>query len=379
MKRLPTAVVMLVLIAGGGVTGSETAQAASPPTLATLTGGTDLPNGQAVVEVEYASAPNALGIPTVMTDVAVSGTVTDADGKFAVALPDTAQVQEAAINGIVETLTVVRAGGRTTGSYTPVALPGSGEPTQATSGSGGGRTIDEGQLPVSVPTSDPSGDAVPADLTPDDDTTCQWTLGSTHEGSSRVGELHVNTTGGASGKFVYRQTADSTFTVGFKIDSESWSPSGSYTVSNTIGTTAAYSEPNISGFKSRTYAVDHMYYGEWYSNGWGGCPGYRVQTHATESVGDVFIGVNTPSEAPWPSCHADPYGYGTVEAGGSFDADRSQAENYDYVDEIYGFKFGGHTGYTNGIHIEYTGGSVPTYICGQAHMSGVPVIYHRSW
>jgi len=362
--------------------------ATAATTIATLTGKVDVSGGTAVLMVEYPTVVGTDGLPDEFTDVPVAKSRVSTGGSFSLALPDTTVVQGAAENGWVSTVTVVASGKDYTQNYTPVRL-------NTTSGSVGsvdevvplGATLAEDSMPTTAAMSTNVETAMTqASVTslsttsvvvPQDNTHCSWSRIGTAEPANRIGELHVADVAGSSGKFLYHTQADSHFTVGMSYNGGvNWSSSGSVTVSNSIGTTAHYTR----GRNSSTYANDHMYWGKYVNNGAATCPGRQLKARALHSAGDLFVGRNTPATAPWATCHRDPHGYGIVEVNGGFNADRATAHNYDFVGNAFGFSAGGHTGYTNGIHISLSNkGSVRTYACGDRSMPNPSIVYNKKF
>lgn len=68
-----------------------------------------------------------------------------------------------------------------------------------------------------------------------------------------------------------------------------------------------------------------------------------------------------------------------VGGGGTFSSDLGTAQNYDGIASIFGFNFGGHTGFTTNITHDYSnGGSATTYLCGTGYMPDVPILYNTT-
>jgi hypothetical protein len=69
---------------------------------------------------------------------------------------------------------------------------------------------------------------------------------------------------------------------------------------------------------------------------------------------------------------------------GFFDSDRATAKGYSADATVWGFSFGGHTGFTSTIHHHYMynnpGGGV-SYICGgdSGRMPNSKIIYSSGW
>jgi hypothetical protein len=269
------------------------------------------------------------------------------------------------VNGVLTTAvaTFSADGSRSSVSYVPVSVttPAPGTSLQFTDGS----AVSAGTMPAAQ--SAPTGTATPNVVPP-----CYWSLQSTTEKSTRIGELHVANQSGSHGTFTYHTQADSSLSVGLSTDGTTYSASGSVTVSNSLAATGGYT----TDAGSLTYAHDDMYYGHYTGSYWS-C-GATDKVQATKSTGDAFPGSGTPPGAPWSSCHNDPNGYAKIAANGSWDVDRARAVSYSAVATAVNFTVSGHTGYTDGIHIKLTNnGSQPTYACGTAQMPDVPIVYNK--
>jgi hypothetical protein len=82
------------------------------------------------------------------------------------------------------------------------------------------------------------------------------------------------------------------------------------------------------------------------------------------------MGVNSPDQNPYGSCSPgkDPLGDAVLDPSeGSFDSDRAVAWGYSGDASVWGFSFGGHTGFTSSIHHHYEyndPGGPYIYVCG---------------
>jgi hypothetical protein len=373
MNRISISSTLAAAAVAAALTGTILMPANAETPLATLTGTTDLSGGVAYLEVERATAFDSAGAPTQYTDTVVAQSPVNSFGQFTLTLPNTTPVTEAEANGWVNTLTVVKSGNRSTGNYQPVLLartdPSVGSSTDRISPT----TVSEGRLANAQTgvVDDTAGAVTPMDLT-----MCQWNRVSESEQPSRVGEIHVADTAGMSGTFTWHDQTDSDFSVGLSAAGSGWTTSGTFTLSESIGTNADFTD--AAG--DRDYANDTMYYGKFENNGAASCPGLQYKTHVIHSAGDIFRGTNTPGPLPYSSCHADPHGYSVIAYSGNWAKDQSTAVHYGTVASAFGYTFNGHTGYTSGIEIHlHDNGSSNTYACGTADMPNVPIVYSRSY
>lgn len=372
MKRTAAISVLAAATIATAMTASLSAPAASADTaLATLVGTTDLPGGVAYLEVEQPTAFDSDGQPTQYTDTVVDKQSTNGGGQFTVTLPNTTTVTGAAVNGWVNTLTVVKNGNQSTANYQPVLIDRSNTSAGSTQDLNSPTTVDEGTLAAAQTTSTTSTTSA----TPNDLTVCTWMRVNRSEQSTRVGEVHVANVSGMSGTFTWYTQDDSSFTVGMSTDGTNWGVDGTFTLSASIGSNAELTD----SAGQLDYVDDDMYYGKFENNGAASCPGVRYKTHVIGSVGDVFRGTNTPGNLPYSSCHNDPYGLAVVAYKGSWAQDQSTAVSYGVVASAFNFSFGGHTGYTSGIrvHLHNNNASANTYACGTNYVPNMPIVYSR--
>lgn len=410
MRRIIVSCASLATVLLASAAGAGAASAADPSTgtNTTFTGNTGIPGATVYLEVEQATSPDADGVPTQLTDTVVATTRADANGGFVVALPDTPVVRDAAIGGWINTVTVARAG-RRIGVHQDSALVSTTANTSlatdavalgAPDGTTGNAVHEDGFVSTSLTSSEVSAlnaagssadtaagpdiaaqTRTTAGVVPEDNTQCYWYRVAKTSHGSRVGELHVANVTGAHGKFMYAVRADSHFTVGFRYSSaDDWSVDGHATVDNAISSGGGFSRG--AGF--RGYAADSMDYGKFHPSGVPGptCVPGSEKIEALRSSGDAYVStVRTPSAAPWPSCHADPYTMAIISPhGGYYYNENTHAANYGLVANLWGFQFGGRTGYTSNIKIKLTNdGSKRTYACGTKDLPGVPILYNKSW
>jgi hypothetical protein len=129
------------------------------------------------------------------------------------------------------------------------------------------------------------------------------------------------------------------------------------------------------------YVDTDMYYQEYQSNFSGECGGENYMIQADHSGGTAFPGTNTPPVNPFGGCtHDTQWGYDhLVGGGGTFSSDLGTAQDYSRIASIFGFNFGGHTGFTTNITHDYSNtGSATTYLCGTGYMPDVPVLYNTT-
>jgi len=212
---------------------------------------------------------------------------------------------------------------------------------------------------------------------PDGVVPCEWLkYGSQREDETRIGEVHTDTDSGSTDEFKYATQADSTITVGVSASASSgWSGDGSVKISNHFGGSGSF--PNPAG--TLKYADGDFYYQRYESNNEPDCPG-KYMNQAVSALGDAFRGTNSPAANPYGGCLHDPHGQARADPhGGTFDQDRGTAEGYSGIANVFGFSFGGGTGFSNNIYQDYTNNSnVEQYYCGNGPMPDVPVIYNSS-
>ncbi|HEV2360985.1 MAG TPA: hypothetical protein VGS21_04735 [Acidimicrobiales bacterium] len=210
---------------------------------------------------------------------------------------------------------------------------------------------------------------------------CVWSIQSTEERTTRVGEVHVAAVKGMTMTFNYSVQADSTIEVGVGPGpSGPYQNAGALTVSNSFGSgaTGGYTEPYGGQVGYLGYANDDMYYGQYANNAGVGCTAGYLMNQALSSTGDAYAGPGQPGTNPWKSCQADPAGYARVQAGrGYYNADRGTAVTIGASAWFFGFLGSASTGYTNNINDYYrNSGSADTYVCGSTPPDNAPVLYN---
>jgi hypothetical protein len=339
--------------------------------------------GVVLVEAELALGrnTNAQHVATRLEDVVVaSERITS--GTFQVGVPDSATLRRAEQlgNGNVNFIVLVESGSHSTFQKVPVPLT-----TAAAAGNVSADVAVTGRY-VHLPSFNPFRPITPAVTRAiaraggplalankiHEDGCAYYAFGNPIEDTTRIGEVHSDTS--VDLFYTYHIQADTTLTVGFSNSSTSgFSADGSVTASNSMGATGGF--PANTGVVR--YADGHMYY-QRYSNRQPMCalPTYEIQVD--HAVGDAFYGSQVPPVNPYGGCAGfDPNGYAQMQAhGGTFDSDRATARGYSGSATLFGFSFGGHTGFTNDILQSYknvSGG--PQFVCGTTTMPDTPVIY----
>lgn len=382
----------LSVVSGAAVVALTTVLGTSNPAVAAATAVTftgaisSLPAGSGTITVaaEIPSNVDAHGVPGRLTDIPVA-TVPVGAGAFSVAVPDSATLAsaESVGNGNVNFALLVKSGDETAMQYVPAALT-----AQAAIGNDAA-TLQATRHVVTVPAfpaftvvgpspdASASPDASPsadASATPDGPPSCLWTAdGGPVEDATRTGEVHVDKDSGSTDTYQYKVQADSTISVGLQGTSGSFTTSGSVKITNSFSGSGSF--PNGPG--TLIYANGDFYYQKYDGNSPTLCGG-TAQVRATSAVGDAFQGTRQPAANPYGSCLNDPNGFARADkGGGTFNSDRGTALEYSGIANIWGYQFGGSTGFSNDIYQDYTNNSsVEQYYCGTSQMPDSPVIYN---
>jgi hypothetical protein len=195
----------------------------------------------------------------------------------------------------------------------------------------------------------------------------------------RIGQIHLNSSG-MTVRWTYNTQADTTVNVGISNTASSGYAQSTLTAiaNNSIGTNSGYtSGPG----ETLLYADGHMYYQQYENNGGDGCPPWLFKTQVDHAAGDSFPGTIPPSANPYLGCAGfDPNGFATVASnGGNFDSDRAQGYTEGAGVTFFGVSLGATTGFTSDIHHDYQNGTNGNqYVCGNAPMPNVPIIYSGS-
>jgi hypothetical protein len=372
-KRLVVAAVIGIVL-----TGATAASAGAAPVPAVVLHGSvsNLPSGSAWVEVQAQvpvskAAPNHRQAPT-YEDIPVAVETINTPG-FQIPVLESATLRRAERlgNGYVNFDVIVTAGFFVTTQYVSAAMT-------STAAAGNMQAVAEVQShQVALPPFRPFRRM----------TTQQSQLLSSHrpnvclikpdggevEDTTRIGEAHVNDAAGLSMRYNYHTEADSSITVGISEDGTNWSTDGSVTVSNSIGSDGGFT----AGDGTLIYVDGHIYYQKDFGYG---CP-FSFIVDAVQAAGDAFEGVQGPDANPYGGCLNDPNGLVEMQARtGTFSTDRGTAASYSAIATIWGFSFGGSTGFSSDIMQAYSNGNSGTqYLCGAAPMPDVPVLYSDTW
>ena len=203
---------------------------------------------------------------------------------------------------------------------------------------------------------------------------CPAYLLSDAEESTQIGELHTANVTGMTARYYYENYADSTITTGFSSSNSNFQAGGTVSVTNSIGTNASTAE--AAG--QHNFIGSHLMYGDFLVSSAYCGSFYAVMSY--DAIGDVYQNSQAP-ENPWGSCAADPYsGVATVSAnGGTYGTHSQTAEEYSAIASAFGFTFGGSTGYSSSIDIEWhNNGTVATYVCGNNNVANLASILYNN-
>lgn len=202
--------------------------------------------------------------------------------------------------------------------------------------------------------------------------------------ATRIGEMHLADLDGMVGRFVYSVQQDSDITTGFHVSGKAWDVSGEKHMSDSMNLSAGV---KFSG-GARRYINSHFIYRlRWVpqytcdENQW------MYSTFAYKGINDVFRGPNQPGSNPWGSCHRRESEFdgwrGTIARnGGSFSKQTGQGTSYGGVADVFGFRYGGKTGWTEHVRLDYHNNNrmKATYICGDGEDPGTAhTIYNNTW
>jgi hypothetical protein len=328
--------------------GSTNAALATSPSFGQLSG--NLPFTSANVEVEALTSSGAIPIMN----------VANVSNPYSLSIPDTPAIQgyASANNGILNTVVLAENGSSFTSEAAPLSV-------------GGSMTVPMSKvsvLPASaqVASSDAGVSASP-------DVCVNLTPTYMNNESTRIGQMQTDSQSGISAVYTYKVVADSTFTVGVSIDGGAFSIDGTSSIDNSM---TGSTNPEGTGFNH--YITDHMNYEE-QPNSCG-----ETLVWAYSSNGDTPTGSGVPPTLPWPSCQTAPYYAVLNPAGGgksgTFFKMTGTGDNYSIVATVFGFSFGGTTGYTTHAQIEYfNASSVGSWVCGggTGGIDNSPVIYNN--
>jgi hypothetical protein len=136
-----------------------------------------------------------------------------------------------------------------------------------------------------------------------------------------------------------------------------------------------------SGFTRRTgtrrYIVGQAYWQRYKASSRAAC-GHWYKNTLDHMAGSSGLGTRRPAANPYGGCLNDPYGQVTIHPDGFFGADRAKAVTMGGAATLWSFTFSESTGFTSGIHHNYTNNSnKDVYVCGRNYMPGVPMIYNN--
>ncbi|HUZ51595.1 MAG TPA: hypothetical protein VMU94_03600, partial [Streptosporangiaceae bacterium] len=195
---------------------------------------------------------------------------------------------------------------------------------------------------------------------------------------TRIGELHVASSGNIKGSYYYETDADSNMSIGESGNGSNFTAGGSIGIDNSIG--AGGSTVHTGGWVK--YVDDTMNYvkQKWVEQIGGQLCYYIIQPYS--SNGDAYDGTLTPPSNPWGNCASAPY-EARINPGGSWDALNSKSVTLMWAFSAFGlFQGSGSTGYQTTNRISYQdNGSSNTYVCGgggsPGDVQGSPVIYNN--
>lgn len=206
---------------------------------------------------------------------------------------------------------------------------------------------------------------------------CSWNAyGKSVEDSTRIGEIHTDQS--VNETFEYHTQEDTTLSVGYSESAGSgYSGHGSLTISGSMAGSGSFPVTP----ETLRYADGDMYYQRYEFIPGIECDPQGFKVQVDHAIGDAFLGSQSPAPNPYLGCRGyDPHGYAHLNPkGGIFSTDRSRALSYSADATIFGFNFGGSTGFTNDIYQSYVNHSAGAqYVCGTASMPDTPVIYSGS-
>jgi hypothetical protein len=347
------------------------ATASASTTLVTFTGSAALPAGAGTVIVQ---AEQGHGRPdaAVLTDVTVAHQAIG-PGPFSVAVPRSAAIAKAQVNGWVPFVIIVKSGPDVT--VQNVSVP-------VTAGAAGGnvaavrRTV--ALAPFAAFYAAPAALRARAIPPP-----CGWNrFGREVEKPVHIGQLHLTKLRGLSLTWDYGTEADTTMSVGYSDSpNKNWTLSGTYTATNSLGTDSGFT---IRNMRARRFVVGQAYFQRWRKTE--GCVERTYRDQLDHMAGSSWMGGTgphhniVPPPNPYNGCltRNDPFGNDQVPPGGHFSSDRDTAATLTAATTAYGMTFSATTGFTTHIHHDYLNLSRETvYVCGQDYMPDVPTIFNN--
>jgi hypothetical protein len=295
-----------------------------------------------------------------------------------VAVPQSAAVAKAEVNGWVPFVVIVESGKDVT--LQNISVP-------VTSLAAAGNATAAGEVASRKVTLPPFGAFYPSRLAGVNGPRwpipqCHWKRrGREVEKDVHIGEFHLIQKRGLTLAWDYGTEADTTMSVGYSLSPDgNYNTQGTYTATNSIATDSGFSV----GDKTRLRYVDgQAYFQRYWENSL--CPGKPYRLQLDHMVGNSYLaGVGkyhtiAPKPNPYHGClkSQDPWGNAAVYPGTHYSSDRSRAITFNAGVTVYGFTFSQSTGYTKNINADYQNGSHGiTYVCGKGYMPDVPVIYN---
>lgn len=95
-------------------------------------------------------------------------------------------------------------------------------------------------------------------------------------------------------------------------------------------------------------------------------------------MGDAFPGSSAPAPNPYGRCYLDPHEYATVASiNGHWNEDRSTAWYYNGIATVFGFTFGGSSGFTSVVNEGWdNNGPTETDVCGNKYPVQDSTVYY---
>lgn len=371
MRRLvllaAAAPIASLLVAGASATASTTA--------VTFTGSIQRPAGSGTLIVQAEQGHNVID-PRVLTDVQVASEKIDS-GTFSIAVPQSAAVTKAEVNGWVPFVLTVESGRDVTVQNISVPLA-----KKAANGNIGVAR----QLTDHVVALPPFGafykSATRPLTSPSLIYKCDWVrYGSEKERTVRIAQMHLTKLPRLTMAWDYGTEADTTMSIGYSFTaSGDWSTNGTYTATNTIGSDSGFSATDRHDLR---YIDGQAYFQRYQRNSLCGKPYKNELDHV---VGNSWIAGTGrhhsihPQANPYHGCliSDDPYGNARVKPGTHFSSDRATASTISHAASAFGFSFSQSTGFTSHIHHDYINHSRETvYVCGKGYMPDVPTLYNN--
>jgi hypothetical protein len=299
---------------------------------------------------------------------------------FSIGIPSSTALRDQLAGGQAADLEVLaQSATGTTTTFTSITSDSGGTAAASMTRPASAQTVDVGTLPTAWSTPSTAAGSAAADLDGNGPGVsppppCQTKVLKYDVDETRIGELHVASPATDSGFYSYEDSADSSITVGITTQTDpNYKADGSFKVTVGRATTGKLTE--AAGFVR--YIEAHFKYEELYD--YAGACRFTSQVRAVQWSGDIYPGQNTPPQEPYSGgCLHDPYGYADIVGGYDGSTDFSKAESYSAIATVFGFTFGGETGFTEENSIGYSNpqNGRTSYTCGRGYMPDVPVVYN---